>query len=366
MELFSKEHIEHVGGEILDSLKPIKEEYIDKYINPRGGIYSENTIANLHLKLLGPSLMRGYQEIPRVRDLPKVSFVVIDNPELNATALKTEEEENSFLVLINNGLIREINSFIEVFINYEPNKYKKEYQKNVEWIRGLFNQIVIEHELSHIFNGHLGMLSEVWKNQTIEEQRNESIQKELNFMLQTLEMDADCTGLSRLYGWLNNLAQIGTIPNVSPFLINPIQSFSDIVMGFYTINKFYYDLTSLTKEVGLSTHLTPRERFRGSLGNVILTIKTLEFDVNPIELMKEIIKKIAWVENIFHEEYGVPYNQEFWDDKEYTNHTEVTLGVLYNWVNVQPKLLAHNYIPIAGTERDLQIEEWIKQFREEE
>ena len=361
MELFSEEHIEKVGMEILKSIQPPSDEIVQKYIEPRGGIYSSDSMEFLHLKTLGPSLMRGYQEIPRVRELPKVSFEVVKSAELNAVAIKTDIE-NDYLVLLNSGLIREINSFIDLFINSELNQYKEEYQQNKEWLRGLFNQIVIEHELSHIFNGHLGLLSKIWKNQTIEEQRNEAIQKELKFMLQTLEMDADCTGLSRLYGWLHYMSKLKSNPMVSPFALNLTQSFSDIVMAFYAINKFFYDLTSLSKEVGSSTHLTPRERFSGSLGNVLLTIKTYGYDVNPVELMNEIFKKISWVEKIFADEYGIPLNQEFWDNKEYTNHTDVTLKVLHNWVNVQPNLLDFNYIPIVGIERDLKIEDWMKNF----
>lgn len=219
--------------------------------------------------------------------------------------------------------------------------------------------------MSHIFNGHLGLLSEIWKNQTIEEQRDKAIQKELKFTLRTLEMDADCTGLSRLYGWLHNLSKMESIPMVTPIALNLPQSFSDTVMAFYTINKFFYDLTSLSKKVGSSTHLTPRERFSGSLGNVLLTIKTYGYDINPIELMNEIFKKIAWADRIFADEYGVPFKQEFWDNKEYTNHTNVTLEVLHNWVNVQPNLLNYNYIPIVGIERDLKIEDWMNEFEVE-
>ena len=365
MNIFNKESIEKFGEKLIKSINPLEQELIDKYIIPRGGIHSENTLEYAMIKTLIPSLMIGYENIPRVRPLPKVNFEVVKNANLNAIAIKTEKE-NDYLVLVNSGLIKEIISFIEFFINSDHNLYKKEYETNKNWFRSLFYQVIIEHEFSHIFNGHLGLIQEVWQNQTIEEQRDESKKQEYKFLLQTLEMDADCTGLSRLYGWLINHAKIENHPMVTDFARNPIQSFSDLIMSFYVINKFYYDLTSLSKDIGQSTHLTPRERIMGSFGNVLLAIKTYRFDINPKDLMDETIKKINWVENIFLEEYGIPYNQEFWENEEYLHHTEVTLKVLHNWTNIQPGLLKHNYIPIVGVERDLKINDWYSSYEKSE
>ena len=131
MELFSEEHIKKVGMEILKSIKQLADEIVQKYINPIGGIYSDNSMKFMHLKTLGPSLMHGYQEIPRVRELPNISFEVVNNPELNAVAIKTDLQDD-YLVLLNNGLVREINSFIDFFINSGLNEYADEYQKNKE------------------------------------------------------------------------------------------------------------------------------------------------------------------------------------------------------------------------------------------
>ena len=353
-DILNQAKLDENFSELIDSIFNADFELIDKYAMPRGGIYAESSIDFLNFKILGTALMKGYQSVDFVRPIPKVYFEIVRDNNLNATAIKTFKED-TFLVFVNYGLIKQIDIFIDEFIKFEIIDDKSHYSENRNWLRVIFHQVIIEHELSHIFNGHLGFLSELNKISLIDENRDEDKGKVLKFTMQTLEMDADCTALSRLYGWLNNISKTPDNKLVSNDAKTLVQSFSDVMMAFYAINKFYFDLTSLSKEAGESTHSKPRERIMASFGNLLLTIKTYNFDVNVEKLISEVLRKIRLVEDVFFESYGVPRNTAFWEDKKYLNHTDFTLKVLGNWENIQPKILKHNYLPIVEQKRDLSL-----------
>jgi len=235
-EFFYKQKVNDFENQLASSFQPTEQGLIDKHIIPKGGVYKEDSFNFLQLTMLLPSIMIGYRAIENAKPLPKVYFEVVNNNILNATAIKTSID-NTYLILMNKGLFKEIEDFIEKFLHFRGNEYREYYVDSKDWISGLFNQIIIEHELSHIFNGHLDLIEKLFKEAQIDENRNDGTDVEFNFLMQTLEMDADCTALSRLYGLLYNHAKIPNHSLVHDFLKAPEQSFSDLIMCFYVTNK---------------------------------------------------------------------------------------------------------------------------------
>jgi len=93
-----------------------------------------------------------------------------------------------------------------------------------------------------------------------------------------------------------------------------------------------------------------------SFGNVLLIIDKLNFHIDIKTMLNEIMKKIKWAEEIFYIEYGIPYNKDLWEDKEYLNHTDYTKQILLNWEHIRPQLLEFNYIPLVAQNHDLKID----------
>jgi len=299
----------------------------------------------LLFKILGPSLIQGYQKIPLIKPLPNVIFEIVEKNELNAFAIKTDKTE-TYIIFVCKRLITDIDFFIEELINWEKNPEKDRHKSDKYWMRGLFHQLILEHELSHIFNGHLDYLSNDFNLKNIQESRNTEIP------------------LSRLYGWLNNFSILKLPKEVEEHCTEEsrklITSYSDLIMCFYVLNKFYFNLNELNQEIGEKGRSTPRERVMASFGNLILYIKTFEVKVNLKSLMHEINRKLQMVEELFYDIYGTPTNNEMWTNDKYFNHTEVTKDILMNWENIQPELSKYNYIPIAEQKRNLIIGDWYK------
>lgn len=342
--------------EILSDIQGENLKILASYAKKKNSqLVVDSTFEYLMFKVLGRSLMRGYKEIPRLKPLPKVLIEIIDKNELNAYAIKTEIE-NTYIIFVCKRLITDINLFIDELINCKNNPERERHKNDKSWIRGLFHQLILEHELSHIFNGHLDYLSNEFDLGSIEEKSNSKIKKEIRFIKQTLEMDADCCGLSRIYGWLNNLSKSKLPKEFEQFSSiesrNLVTSYSDVIMCFYILNKFYFDLIELNEEIGQTGKQTPRERVMGSFGNLILYIKTFRININLKMLMVEINRKLKLVEEIFYQVYGTPKNEELWTNKNYFRETDVTIDILMNWENIQPILSKYNYIPIAERKRN--------------
>lgn len=359
-----KEIFEKASQQIMSDISGKNLEILSRYAKEKGAELSvDRSFEHLLFKVLGPSLMHGYESIPKVKPLPKVIFEVIEKNELNAHAIKTDVDD-TYIIFVCKRLITDIELILEELINFEGNPEKERHKSDKTWMRGLFHQLIFEHELSHIFNGHLDYLANEFGLNNIEEKQNEEDAEKLNFVKQTLEMDADCCALSRLYGWLNNMSKANLPEEMNEHCSeesrNIVTSYSDIMMCFYILNKFYFNLNELTEKEGERARATPRERIMASFGNLILYIKTYNIPLNLKSLMSEINRKLILVEDLLYEVYGTPKNSEMWQDKEYLNHTEITRKILMNWEKIQPKLMKYNYIPIVEQSRELTVGDWYR------
>lgn len=332
-----KNDVDKYNSELDEDISKIDYSLLEKYAENKGGLLPDFWFEYPQFEDQGPILMKGYKTLNSFRDLPNVYFGILNNSNLNASAVKTKVNE-TFLVYINSGLLNEICLFINEFNEWNKDQF---YKQNSNWLFTLFMNIVMEHELSHIFYGHLNYIeAEFGKHEFTKTHSDKSI----NFIVQTLEMNADCFGLSRIYGWLVNISEMKDIPKVKGYRYEIIEGFSDVIMAFYCLNKFYFDLNTLTIQPGKTKHLTPRERIIIAFGNLYAAVEGLRPEINIDDVIKKSISKLEWVDIVFNEAYGTPKNEEFWKDKSsYLNQTDFITSLLENWENINKDLKKHTY-----------------------
>lgn len=326
--------------------KMLEDDYsiIYKYSEKRGGIFQDKGMDSMLFRICCPSVIDGYKRLATERPIPKILFEIIDNNEPNAIAIK--HDDNTYLIFVTKRILSEITEFIEGLIELETNELKKHHEQFQNELKGIFFQIIIEHELSHILHGHLDYLEEIREMSFVEENQSNELKPEVKKDCQTLEMDADCAALSRIYGWLNNIGD-SNLESVSKYYKNKNETFTDVIMCFYVLNKIFFNLSRMTKVAGESTHLTPRERIIIIVDNLFANIDKYKYDVNLEQIKKGVMGKISLVEEIFHERYGTPYNAElFLDTAKYFAKSEFLIENLKHWDDIKPSLTKYNIIPL--------------------
>lgn len=337
----------HIKKDLTPEIRQMLEKDYDiiyQYSEKRGGVLQDTNMDSMLFRICCPSVIDGYSQLGTLRPIPKILFEILDNTEPNATAIKHDDAR--YLILVNKRILNEITEFMAGLIELDSNQFKEHHSKCQNEIKGIFFQIVIEHELSHILHGHLDYLEEVRELNFVEEVTETVLNIETKKDCQTLEMDADCAALSRIYGWLNNIGNSNS-ERVSDYYKNKDETFTDAVMCFYMLNKMFFNLSTLTKAAGDSTHLTPRERVIIIVENLFANIDKYKYDVDIEQIKKGVMGKISLVEEVFHDRYGTPYNAElFLDTVKYFEKSEFLLENLKHWDDIKPSLEKYNIIPL--------------------
>lgn len=130
-----------------------------------------------------------------LRNLPEITFEIHDSNAINANAIITNE--GRFLIRIFRGFI---NHVINEVSNYVENTevFRVEYISEPHYVPSLLTlglDFILEHEISHIINGHLGFKS---NGETLKFQEMIGTKSEVDLDQLTMEWDADCTAVSRL------------------------------------------------------------------------------------------------------------------------------------------------------------------------
>lgn len=318
---------------------------IQESISNIGGIYNDMQNKFYLLRMGFNFLIQGYSKIEFIKPMPQIFFEIVDSQILNARATSND---GFYMILIYKGILEEIDVFVDSAEKDENFKTFKQANDNQTYglrLKNLIHQILIEHELSHILNGHLDYLNELNSTKAISESNTEQTSNiEVNAIIQTMEMDADCTALSRLYAWLNQHSIMNH--KDSNYFANREETFSDLLAAFYLLNKFYFDLSSFNKEMGTQKSLTPKERTSLAFHNMVANIEHYKYEVNLESLIEKFINKLFFLEEWFNKEQGVPFNQELLKN-EIFQQTEMNKLTLLKWKEIRPNLLKYNYIKLV-------------------
>jgi len=323
------------------AISNINYELLAKHAKNYGGLLSNFRDEFPNFEEQGPILIEGYKNLNYIKKLPEVHFGIVDSLDFNARAIKSEID-NQYIILLNKGLLKEFDSINLGIQNISKDKF---YIQNPLWLTILFQNLVFEHELSHVLYGHLDWLKEIRSlNLLSEDNKSENLNPKLNYKIQTLEMIADNFSQARIYGWLNNIATNQLIPHIPNYRYQILESLSDSMMCFYALNKLYFNLKLETETKGKNTHLTPRERIVISFHHILTGTKKLEIDIDKDKLIEKSIDKIKMIELFFRDEFGTPMNADFWDSKNrYLKLNEFCLSLLNNWKAIKPELNKYTY-----------------------
>ena len=330
------------------TIKPIYSK-IQESTSDLGGIYNDSDNKYYHLKLLFNALVLGYSKIEFVRTMPPIFLEIVNSVKLNAKATLNKP---FYFILVYKGILDEVEYFLDSVKqdeNFNDLNQKTDDQDYSHRLRVLIHNVLLEHELSHILNGHLDYLDQLNSNYGIDESNKESSNNELNSIIQTMEMDADCTALSRLYAWLNQHSTRNMID--ANYFASREDTFSDLLMSFYLLNKFYFDLSSYNTKLGTQKSLTPKERISIIFSNLLANITRYKYDVDLELLLSKYVDKIFYLEEWFNKEQGVPINAELLKN-EIFKETELNKLTVMNWKKVRPELLKYNYIDLVKEIQD--------------
>lgn len=318
-----------------------------------GGILKTDDYWVNHFRDRSRNIIVGYQNIPDLlKSFPKIICNIVDNDSINAFALK---HEDVYVVAFHKGLLYALQNVIAGLFSDESvfsSRTKDETLRGFYSMHlfGLAMDFILEHELSHIFCGHLDYwCNEFDTNALLEIYFTDEI-KNTNFDRQTFEMDSDCTALTRLCMWANNV--VTKDPRLfgdyfGQFYTNQIHIFSDLFVSISIIFRLFGDGDFRNVELGTSHHPNPRIR------QLILFLtfheinKVYDLNIDSQTLYEQLSNKFVQVDIAFEEVFGQAINIEVFSPEYYADHPMLT-ELQKNWEkNLRSKLTSFAYFPLA-------------------
>jgi hypothetical protein len=197
---------------------------------------------------------------------------------------------------------------------------------------------LVEHELTHILDGHCDFVQQKFKINYISEAQQNTINQD-NLDYQTLEMDADCIAASRCVNHICNVV-IGDSTvhrDYSPFLENIYDSIFHFSFALSTMFHLFGEVDYKNMEVGKSTHPSTHLReymVRGAVlvwfqqSSSFLAQKGLTVDIE--KLVKSLMSGYIEAIKTYYKATGRTEIPEKYEAK-YTNEHPLMSAVLRNW-----------------------------------
>lgn len=197
----------------------MKEEEFNYLTEKNGGKYTpnfnkEDILILEKLEYMNKFKRRIVNEIP---NLPNIYLDIINNDKFNATAILSNN--GNYYIGIFKGVILELDEFLSKSVKSEKfyKRFNMKKEKANEYKELCFNyalEFLVAHEISHIRFGHLALKKKSKKDAAFMYENYQIKSKEENIFEQTLEMDADCCGISTVFNRL--LADINTNSHSNP------------------------------------------------------------------------------------------------------------------------------------------------------
>lgn len=328
-----------------------EEKEFNEITSELGGIYidSDDSFLLLTRRRL-KAIIGGYKFLNfDYKPCPKIIIDIVNNMDKNAFAGRVDK---TYIIGIHIGLIKELESIFATIYSDERlfSKITGKEKRHNYCLHLLFLVIdfIAEHELSHILNGHVDWIADKLGLNKITEVNLPPETNQINLDFQTLEMDADCTALTRLCGWSKNMVDRSVpLPIVEEFYVDYFSILTDIFLSTSALIKIFGDGDYQETKIGKSTHPNPRLRQLYIRYTLISINSFLNMELDSKTLNKKLFNAFKEMENIFNFVRSEATNPEVFRPDYYQNNP-ILNAVRNNWKTKMREELRHfTFIKLA-------------------
>lgn len=328
-----------------------EEKKFNEITSELGGIYINSEDSFLQLtRIRLKKIISGYKLLNfDYKPCPKIIIDIVNDMSCNAFAGRVND---TYIIGINIGLIKELESIFTAIMNNEKlfSNIKEEEKRDNYFLHLFFlvTDFIAEHELSHILNGHVDWIANKFGlNRITEINLSPKITHE-NFDFQTLEMDADCTALTRLCGWSKNMIDRSIpLPIVKDFFVDYYSILTDTFLSISAMIKIFGDGDYSETRIGKSTHPNPRLRQLYILYTLFSINIHFNMKLDSKILSRKLYKAFEEMENVSKFTNDESINPEVFKPEYYQNNPLIT-AVKNNWkTKMKEELKKYSFIKLA-------------------
>ncbi len=271
-----------------------------------------------------------------LRSFPKIHYDFVDNNEINAFATKVQDNYvigvHKATMIILFDLFSKMLSHPEILIEIGNINEETEYTIKTDYytnLKSMFNKdfdlskirnpvnierqlyawhlttlaldFIFEHELSHSMFGHVDYLADLFGINSFSEFQQFSPKDSLLLDLQTLEMDADSTALTRCSNWaigsVNHPKKMQAATHI--FYKDNYQALSDLSFAVYNTIRLFGDGDYKNFTPGKSSHPNPRVRQMMINATFEAIIRINHPEIDHSKLLEMLIEKVELSENAY-------------------------------------------------------------------